>query len=171
MVEFILILAFVVVCALIFGKADTKKELLNQVGLDLSQERYETKKEKEFRKYALQAMKEAIDLGCCWASSEKDFLNYMSGKLEYALHGKYEENSWGGEDYIPPIYLGVKTHYVKHAYRVICRRKDDINKGNVVPLAKNVVFSDKKSVKRYCEILWEKYQYPWPVDWMQNDGM
>ena len=171
MAEFIIILAVVVVCALLFGKADTKKELLNQVGLDLSQDRYETKKENEFRKYSLQAMKEAIDLGYRWVTNEVDFLNYLSGKLEHALYGRFEKNSWGEEDYIPPIYLGVKTHYVKHAYRVINRRKDDIKKGNDSPLARNIDFSDKKSAKRYCKILWEKYQYPWPEDWMQNDGM
>lgn len=171
MAGFILMLAIIVVCALFFGKADTKKELLNQVGLDLSQDRYETKKENEFRKYSLQAMKEAIDLGFRWVTNEDDFLNYLSGNLEHALYGRYEKNSWGEEDYQPPIYLGVKTHYVKHAYRVINRRKDDIKKGNDSPLARNIDFSDKKSAKQYCEILWEKYQYPWPEDWLQNDGM
>lgn len=170
MAEFVIMLAIVVVCALLFGKADTKKELLNQVGLDLSKDRYETKKENEFKKYALQAMKKAIDLGYLGAEDEEDFLNFMSGKLDKALYESYVKNSWGGEDYIPPIDLGVKKHYVKHARRVINRRKEDRKKGNVTPLIRSIDFSDKKSAKRYCEILWEKYQYPWPEDWMQNDG-
>ena len=53
MAGFILMLVVLAVCGLLFGKADTKKELLNQVGLDLSSNRYETKKEDEFKKYAL----------------------------------------------------------------------------------------------------------------------
>ena len=63
----------------------------------------------------------------------------------------------------------MKKHYVQHANTVIYRRIEDVRKGNAASLAKNVLFSDKKSIKRYCEILWEKYQYPWPEDWMQKD--
>ena len=44
MVEFIIMIAIVVICGLLFGKADTKKELLNQVGLDFSERSYENKK-------------------------------------------------------------------------------------------------------------------------------
>ena len=36
MVEFLLIIFVIVVCVLLFGKADSKKYVLNQVGLDLS---------------------------------------------------------------------------------------------------------------------------------------
>jgi len=40
--------AVVIVICFIFGKADTKKEMLNIVGLDLSESTYESLKEKEF---------------------------------------------------------------------------------------------------------------------------
>ena len=169
MVEFLLILAVLAVCGLLFGKADTKKELLNQVGLDLSQDRYETKKENEFRKYSLHAMKKVIELDSYHAKNEKEFLDFLSDKLELAVHGRYETNSWGGEDY-HSLYLGVKNHYVKHAATVIYRRENDIKKNGATEVA-NVDFSNKSNAKKYCEKLWEKYQYPWPNDWMKNDGM
>ena len=56
MVEFIIMIAIVVICGLLFGKADTKKELLNQVGLDFSERSYENKKKDEFRKYSIKAI-------------------------------------------------------------------------------------------------------------------
>lgn len=168
MAGFVVTLILLAVCGLLFGKADTKKYLLNQVGLDLSKDRYETRKEDEFKKYALQAMKKVVDLGL-YCTDENSFLDNMSEKLNQALYGREERNEWGDYDYKPPIYLGVKKHYVQHANTVIYRRIEDVRKGNAASLAKNVLFSDKKSIKRYCEILWEKYQYPWPEDWMQKD--
>lgn len=168
MAGFILVLVVLAICGLIFGKADTKKELLNQVGLDLSQDRYETKKENEFKKYSLQAMKRVIELDYYHAKNEKEFLDYLCDKLELAAYGRYETNDWGGEDR-KSLYLGVKKHYVEHALTVINRREDDIKKKGAA-LA-NIDFSDKSRAKRYCESLWEKYQYPWPNDWMKDDGM
>ena len=170
MVEFIIMIAIVVICGLLFGKADTKKELLNQVGLDLSERSYENKKEDEFRKYSIKAMKAVVDLDYYKAQDEREFLDFMSDKLNLAAHGRYEDNYFGGSEY-KSLYLGVKTYYVKHAERVVYRRQKDIKAGNNSPLSKTVVFSDKKSAKRYCEILWGKYQYPWPEDWLQKDGM
>ena len=170
MVEFIIMIAIVVICGLLFGKADTKKELLNQVGLDLSERSYGNKKEDEFRKDSIKAMKAVVDLDYYKAQDEREFLDFMSDKLNLAAHGRYEDNYFGGSEY-KSLYLGVKTNYVKHAERVVYRRQKDIKAGNNSPLSKTVEFSDKKSAKRYCEILWEKYQYPWPEDWLQKDGM
>ena len=82
MAGFIMMLAVLAICGLLFGKADTKKELLNQVGLDLSQNRYETKKEDEFRKYSIQAMKKVVDTFYNGSSNEKWFLEIMSDKLQ-----------------------------------------------------------------------------------------
>lgn len=62
MAEFIIMIAIIVICGLLFGKADTKRELLNQVGLVLSDRNYENKKEEEFRKYSIKAMKAVVDL-------------------------------------------------------------------------------------------------------------
>ena len=99
MAGFVLMLVILAICGLLFGKADTKKELLNQVGLDLSQNRYETKKEDEFRKYALRAMREVVNLDYYRATDEKSFLDFMSDKLDLAVNGRSVENSWGGFDY------------------------------------------------------------------------
>ena len=170
MVGFIIMIAIVVICGLLFGKADTKKELLNQVGLDLSERSYEKKKEDEFRKYSIKAMKAVVDLDYYKAQDEREFLDFMSDKLNLAAHGRYEDNYFGGSEY-KSLYLGVKNNYVKHAERVVYRRQKDIKAGNNSPLSKTVEFSDKKSAKRYCEILWKKYQYPWPENWLQKDGM
>ena len=115
-------------------------------------------------------MKAVVDLDYYKAQDEREFLDFMSDKLNLAAHGRYEDNYFGGSEY-KSLYLGVKNNYVKHAERVVYRRQKDIKAGNNSPLSKTVEFSDKKSVKRYCEILWEKYQYPWPEDWLQKDGM
>ena len=170
MAGFLIAIAVLIICCLLFGKADTKKDILNEVGLDLSQSNYEDKKVREFQKYALKAMNAIIDLDSYYANSESDFLNYLEDKLQVSIWGGFEEDSFG--DLRPKsLYLGVKKHYVMHAYRVIIRRKDDIKNGNTEPLSKTVNFADKKSAKKYCEKLWEKYQYPWPEDWMQRDSM
>lgn len=168
MAGFILTLVVLAICGLLFGKADTKKELLNQVGLDLSQDRYETKKENEFKKYSLQAMKRVIELDYYHAKNEKEFLGFLSDNLDLAVYGRYVTYDWGGEDR-QTLSLGVKKHYIEHALTVINRREDDIKKNGATQA--NLDFSDKSRAKRYCESLWEKYQYPWPHDWMQNDGM
>ena len=99
MVEFIIMIAIVVICGLLFGKADTKKELLNQVGLDLSERSYEKKKEDEFRKYSIKAMKAVVDLDYYKAQDEREFLDFMSDKLNLAAHGRYEDNYFGGSEY------------------------------------------------------------------------
>ena len=85
MAGFVITLILLAVCGLLFGKADTKKYLLNQVGLDLSKDRYETRKEDEFKKYALQAMKKVVDLGL-YCTDENSFLHILSCK------GHYENN-------------------------------------------------------------------------------
>lgn len=170
MAEFIVMIAIFLICGLLFGKADTKKELLNLVGLDFSGSNYENKKENEFRKYSIKAMKAVVDLDYYNAQNERDFLRFMSDKLDLAAHGRYVDDYLGGSEY-KSLYLGVKPNYIKHAERVIFRRQKDIEAGNNLPLSKTVVFSNKKSAKKYCEILWEKYQYPWPEDWLQKDGI
>lgn len=168
MAAFILTIVILAICGLLFGKADTKKELLNQVGLDLSQDRYETKKENEFKKYSLQAMKNVVDLDYYYAKNEKEFLDFLSDNLELAAYGRYETNDWGGRDW-QSLNLGVKKHYVEHALTVIGRRENDIKKKEATSV--NIDFSDKSRAKKYCEYLWKRYQYPWPHDWMKKDGI
>ena len=124
MVEFIIMIAIVVICGLLFGKADTKKELLNQVGLDLSERSYENKKEDEFRKYSIKAMKAVVELDYYKAQDEREFLDFMSDKLNLAAHGRYEDNYFGGSEYKSP-YLAIKawnemqTHLYEYAKKPI----------------------------------------------------
>lgn len=81
MAEFILIILVLAVCGLIFGKADTKRDILNQVGLDLSDSNYESKKEREFEKYTKKAMKNAIDVENYSAKDESKFLSFLIDRL------------------------------------------------------------------------------------------
>lgn len=155
MLEFIIMLAIVVICGLLFGKADTKKELLNQVGLDLSPSNYEDKKRAEFAKYCKQAIKIASD--GYKARNENDFLEYVRNFLEQ----KDFDN----------LYIGVKSHYVRFAISIIYRREEAIRKGNVQAIPNNIDFSNKTLVNRYIKTLWDKYQYPWPQNWLQKDGI
>ena len=167
----IIIVIIIIVICLLFGKADTKKEILSWVGLDLSESNYENKKKKEFRKYTIKAMKAVIDLDYYKAKNETQFLNYMSNTLFIAEQGgHYVDDYFGGSKY-ESLYLGIKKNYIKHAESVIRRRIKDVEAGNDSLSSKNVEFSDKKSAKKYFERLWEKYQYPWPEDWLQRDGI
>ncbi len=168
MIEFLIMIAVLVICGLLFGKADTKKELLNQVGLDLCEESYKNQKKREFRKYSIKAMNAIVELDYYKARDENEFLNFMSSKLHIAVHGDYEFDDIGRIEY-SSLYLAVKKNYIRHAARVIQRRIDDIKAGNNLQLSKGIIFYNKNSAKRYCAILWEKYQYPWPNDWLQTD--
>lgn len=169
MAEFIIMVVIVAICCLLFGKADTKKDILNQIGLDLSESAYESKKESEFAKYSKQAIKKAISLDDYNAKDETQFLEYLSDKLYTGMHGKYVDYGNGEEEYIP-AWLHMKSHYIEHANTVVGRRIDDIKKGNTSLLSK-CDFTNKSSAKRYAEVLWNKYQYPWPKDWMKRDSM
>ena len=160
MLEFILIIAILAISGLLFGKADTKREILNQVGLDYSPSKYESVKEKEFKKYCIKAMYNAIEKYDCRGTDEISFLRDLAGTLKT---GVYEEGN-------NLAYLMVKKHYIRHAYNVVEKRIREILSEDATPLIRECVFSNKSDLKRYIEILWNKYQYPWPEDWQQQDG-
>lgn len=174
MFSFLLIILILTLGGLLFGKADRKKEILNSVGLDFSQNNYEAKKEDEFQKYTVQAMKKVIDFDTYHAKKESEYLTYLSNALWRSRDGGYYEEQWNEEEgyeskYIP-LYIGVKKHYINHAITIVYRRQKDIENGNTKPLVSGIDFSDKKMAKRYCEFLWKKYQYPWPKAWNQRDN-
>jgi len=172
MAEFLIMIVILAVCGLLFGKADTKKQILNTVGLDLKQDNYDSKKRSEFRNYAIKAMKKIVDLDGYNAQDEKQFLRFMSDNLSYAIWGREVKTGFGYYDtQTEYLNINVKTHYIKHGYRVISRRLDDVKKGNDTPLSTTIDFSNKSQAKRYCELLWDKYQYPWPDDWLKEDGI
>lgn len=169
MVEFFIMIVIIGVCYLIFGKADSKNDVLQTVGLKLDDQKYEGKKMSEFSKYCVMAMKKAVDLDEYKARNENEFLESIDDSLSAAVYGRTV--SYGFDDERTQyIYLGVKKHYAKHAATVVYRRKQDIKKGNSKLLCQTCNFSDKRAAKRYCELLWDKYQYPWPNNWLQKDS-
>lgn len=161
MIAFIVAVIIILLLYLLFGKSDTKRTILHEVGLDLSPEHYESQKEKEFAKYCVKALYNAIDLKNCVGNNEIQFLNRLSDILSEGAYGDEENNL---------AYLRVKSHYLKHADRVVCRRIEKIRNGDTSPLLPNCDFSQKSDVKKYIKILWGKYQYPWPKDWLQGDS-
>ena len=172
MAEFLVLAFIIVACVMIFGKADSKKNVLNSVGLDLSEQKYQYSKENEFAKYCKKAMKTAISDYDANGNNEKEFLEKLKHVLYYASHnrgGHYDEVGRYYED--PDYRLYVKTHYTRFAETVVRRRIDDLNKGSDKVLMNNCDYKSKHDLKNYVDRLWEKYQYPWPDNWMINDGI
>jgi len=162
MVEFLIMIFVLVICGLLFGKADTKKELLNNVGLDMSPDRYQDAKESEFKKYCIKAMNNSIDKFGCNGKDEKEFLYNLFSILDKGAFGDEENNL---------AYLEVKNHYIKHACTVVERRLEKLRLNNSSPLMNKCDFMQKSDAKKYIKHLWEKYQCPWPKNWLQRDGM
>lgn len=179
MAEFLIVFAIIVVCVMLFGKADSKRALLNEVGLDLSQNRYESSKEKEFEKYCLKAMKVAISKYEVRGKDEREFLSNLYDVLFIAVSGPiYEYHSTDEDyDYSPSYnepkmyYLEVKVHYSEFAKSVVYRRLNAIQEKEVPALMSNCNYSDKNDLQIYIKRLWDKYQYPWPENWMKHDGL
>lgn len=165
--ELIIIIIVIAICILLFGKADSKRTVLNQVGLDLSKNSYENKKESEFEKYCKKAMKEAVSSHNVEANNELDFLYNLDNILDFACRGfKYEHDY---EEPNPNLY--VKEHYIKFASTVVGRRIDAMNKKDSPVLVTDCNYSSKQALKRYIDKLWDRYQYPWPEDWKKEDGI
>lgn len=160
--EFFIVLFVIVLCILFFGKADSKKEILNQVGLDLSPGLYETQKQNEYKKYCIKAMSNAIDKFGCIGRNEMEFLENLSSILYKGAYGEEDNNL---------RYLEVKNHYITHACTVVDRRIDALKSNNTFSLMNNCDFTQKSDLKKYVKNLWEKYQCPWPSDWQKKDGM
>ena len=172
MAGFILMIAVVVVCVLIFGKADSKREILQQVGLDLSESNYEAKKQQEFEKYCIKALNASLKDENYKCKDESSFLRHTDNYLSTALWGdEYYDDCTDLYEIKYPIYIDVKKHYIEFARDVVGRRIMDIKDGNVSKISCSGDFSDKSYAKRYIRTLWEKYQYPWPKNWKQQDGL
>lgn len=173
MLEFILMIAVIVFCVLIFGKADSKRTMLNTVGLDLSESKYQNDKEEEFAKYCKKSMKTAISEYDASGKDEREFLERLDSILYYAStrnRGYYDDID--GTYHEPPSYsLHVYTHYTKFAEKVVSRRINDMRKGSALPLLNECNYMSKQDLKRYVDKLWDKYQYPWPDDWLIKDGI
>lgn len=169
MVGFIVIIIIVVICIALFGNADSKKRLLNEVGLDLSDNAYETQKENEFEKNCKKAMKVAIKEYKATGSNEIDFLRTLHDILWQAEdHRRSYSDDWRSS---PTIYsLHVKSHYIKFSHEVVYRRIQDLKDGNEETLLNGVDYSNKDHLLKYIDKLWKEYQYPWPKDWKKEDS-
>lgn len=169
--ELVIIIAIIVICVLIFGKADSKRALLNEVGLDLSENAYRTGKENEFAKYCKKAMKVAIEKYDANGENELKFLYELGDILFTSTLGgvRYEPGYDGEIEQIPNYNLEVKGHYASFASDVCSRRREALKKPDCPKLLQDCNFMDKKDLKRYIEKLWDMYQYPWPKDWMKED--
>lgn len=159
MIGFILLFIIVVILALIFGSANTKRDILNEIGLDLSSSKYESLKEKEFRRNCLKAINNAISMYNITGNNELAFLNNLLNVLDEASLSYRISNGYN---------LFVKTEFIEFSSRVVYRRIHTINDNK--ENSKNLEefdFTDKQDVKRYINRLWDKYQYPWPQDWIK----
>lgn len=148
-------LALVAICVLLFGKADSKREVLNIVGLDLSADSYNSQKESEFSKYCIRAMVNASDWYVGECDYEEQFLSKLADALDRGCYGD-ESNNLG--------YLHVEEHFIKHASNVVYRRSQDL-KNTSSPV---VNFVNKGERTRYIKWMWNKYQYPWPDTWKKK---
>lgn len=157
MIGFILLLLFVAICALIFGSANTKRDILNEIGLDLSSSKYESLKEKEFKNNCLKAMNNAISMYNITGNNELSFLNNFVSLLNNAYLNYDNEYN-----------LLVKTEFIEFSATIVYRRIHAI-KDNKSPQksSSEYNFSSKQDLKRYIKFLWDKYQYPWPHDWIK----
>ena len=161
MIEFFILIAIVLVCCLLFGKADTKREVLNLAGLDLSEQNYENKKEAEFEKICRKVLKSAYKFADFRSYEEKDVINAVDDVLSYALgySDGYYENFWLGTGH---------THYIKFAYEILGRRESNLKSGKAKMFHGSL--SNKSDYNRYIDFIWEENQYPWPSDWKQKDS-
>ena len=158
LVGVIIIFVIVVIIAFIFAKPDNKKSMLNTVGLDLSDSAYHTLKEKEFARKCLIALTNATMKISQDVNGEKQFLWIL---IHILSKGMYNDDL---------NYLHVSSHYITHAWCVANDRYNEIEKNNEVAPLLNIDFSDETARKRYVKLLWEKYQYPWPSDWLKKEN-
>lgn len=141
-------------------------------GLDLSEDRYKTIKEKEYAKYCKKAMRVAIDQYNVKGDDERDFLKNLEDIINRSCNDfEIEYDSQGLPFERQRIYLEVKYHYKEFADTVVSRRIIALRNPDAKILLRGCDFTNKSHLKKYIDVLWDKYQYPWPKDWLQKDGM
>lgn len=162
MAYFILMLIALAIGGLLFGKADTKRSILKDVGLDLSESTYIVQKQKEYKKECIKALENAIKYYDYRAHTEQELLIYIASAL---YHAQYRDDK--GDT----ISLGVKRHYVEFADTVVKRRRYDLykNKTSAKHITTSNDFANKRISELYIRKMWEIYQYPWPNNWLQEE--
>ena len=155
LVVMVVIITFI---TFIFAKPDNKKSMLNTIGLDLSGSAYETLKKKEYSKKCLLALMNASMRISQEVHGEKQFLEFLIDILGNAMYSTHL------------VYLHVPLHYVQHAWSVANNRYDKVVENKEVTSLLDIDFNDEKARKRYIKLLWKKYQYPWPSDWLKAES-
>lgn len=173
--ELIIIGILIVVCVLIFGKADTKKSMLNSVGLDLSKNAYDTNKRIEFERYCKKAMKAAVEKYNVSGKNEKEFVDLLDDTLYRCLYERHYDSidydEYGYPSSHQKLSIPILNHYIRFAYEVLERRINDIKNNDVQTTSSNYDFSNKKDINKYINWIWDKYQYPWPDNWLIKDSI
>ena len=172
--ELLVIGIIIVVCVLIFGKADTKKSMLNSVGLDLSENAYDTNKRIEFEKYCKKAMKTAVEKYDVSGKNEKDFVYLLEDTLYLCLYDRNYDPIDYDDNGIPSsrqkLSIPILNQYIDFAHEVLERRIHDLKNDDAPTISSHYNFSNKKDINKYIDWLWDKYQYPWPSNWLQKDN-
>ena len=173
-VVFVLI---ILICIFIFSKTDTKRAVLGSVGLDLNQNVYESCKEKEFEKYCKKGLMLTIEKCGVRGKDEKEFLQSLNKALKNVIKGSYFLQT-GTDIEGQPVFerkqapfIDVKRHYIQFAAAVVKRRLESMDEPGQPVLVNNCNYSQNNDVKFYINRLWSEYQYPWPDNWMINDGI
>ena len=173
--ELLIIVIIIVVCVLIFGKADTKKSMLNSVGLDLSKNAYDTNKRIEFERYCKKAMKAAVEKYNVSGKNEKEFVDLLDDILYRCLYERHYDpidyDEYGYPSSHQKLSIPILNHYIMFAYEVLERRIHDLKNGDAPTTLSHYDFSNKSDIKKYVDWIWEKYQYPWPDNWLIKDGI
>lgn len=159
MIEFLIIVGVILVCSLLFGKADTKREVLNLAGLDLEKNKYEEIKAQEFERNCIKALMYFVENEQLAVKSERDFLILLREKL-FSKYG-YDNDT------------GIKDYYISFAEKVVRRRGKDLNNRPISDFFNidNPNFKDKHTAKIYIKNMWREYQYPWPQDWINQKDL
>ena len=170
MLIFIIMVATLAICYLIFGNADHKRDVLQKVGLDLSEDSYRKLKEKEFEKNCLKALNKCVDEFGVSGINENDFTKNLSRFL-WDVHGGLIKKSYVDSSNCLHTYkvtLDVPKFCSTFVKEVVQRRLNDLNKNEYPTLLSSCDFKSKSDLKKYIKFLWEEYQYPWPENWLQN---
>ena len=152
MAGFIIVIIIIGICVLLFAKTDTKRSLLNDVGLDLSSNSYKNGKENEFEKYCKKAMKVAIEDYDVNGKDENDFLQTLEDVLFTSTMGPYRyDRDYDPDNFSAPTpnyQLRVKDHYAKFASQVVRRRREALKKPGHAILMSNCDYKSKQDLKK-----------------------
>ena len=172
-----IILIIFAICIFMFAKVDTKREVLGVVGLDIQKNIYESRKEIEYEKYCKKGILLTIEKFDVRGKDEKEFLKSLYKALKNMQEGCYLVQTGKNEEGQPIFekrttpFIGIKRHYIRFATVVVKRRIDSLKDPDKPILMNPCNYASAKDVAFYIKRLWDEYQYPWPEEWLQRDGI